>query len=140
MDFEISILKGIKKDYENYIRENKQIHSDTKSYLKYLEHREKAVKEIKQINEQIDLFNNTEINYKNRLINFQIRDFLFSKVERTRDLEEDIRFIDSKIKTLKYELNIYKMYENYINEIHRLEIRISEIENKMNLEYEIVQV
>jgi hypothetical protein len=140
MDFEINILKGIKKDYEQYTIDNNKIYKDTLTYIKYIEYKQKSIKKIKSIFEHIDVYNRIEDNYKNKGINYQLRDFMLQQTEKVRNLEEEIKFVDSQIVSLKYDFNIYKMVENYKNEIHRLGKRISELEIKLNSEYEIVEI
>jgi hypothetical protein len=140
MDFEINILKGIKKDYEQYIIDNNKTYKNTLTYIKYIEYKQKSIKKIKSISEQIDIFKGIEKNYKNKMVNYQIQDFMLQQMEKVRNLEEELKFIDLQIFSLNYDLIIYKMVENYKNEIHRLEKRISELEIKLNSEYEIVEI
>ncbi len=140
MDFEINILKGIKMDYEKYIKDNLNIHKETFIYLKYIDYKQKSIKKINSICSNIEIFEGIENNYKNKAINYQLQDFMFQQMEKVKNLEEEIKYINLKISSLKYDLNIYKLVENYKNEIHRLEKRISELELKLISEYDFVEI
>lgn len=127
MDFEREILSGIKKQCEEYIRENEKIYKETCIYLKYISYKDKAIEEIDFIKKCIDQFSFMEKTYKYKLQNYKIKDYLYNKYEKMKELEEEVEYISSKIQNLNFDMSIYKEYQMNENEIRRIDITLKEL-------------
>jgi hypothetical protein len=133
LKFELDILSGIKKDYEDYISENKQIYENTKIYFRYINHRNKLSRKTLEYKRIIEDYNSNDNNYPLKLVNYKFVDTANHACLKGAELEEDIRFIENKMKSLKYDIEIYKKVDQYINEVYRLNQRVIELEEKIKI-------
>jgi hypothetical protein len=127
MEFEYNVLIGIKKDYEEYIRINRDIYKETRLCLRYIEYRDKVLGEIEYIKKCVEQFGFIEDTYRNKLINYQIREYMYKRYERVKDLEEEVKYINLKIEKLRMDVHIQRTYEFNESEIRRIETRLSEL-------------
>jgi hypothetical protein len=138
MNFEYCIFYGIKKEYENYILENKEIYESTKKYFKYVNYKNEIKKKMEFINEELSKYIETENNYKNRLVTYNIRKTMFKMYEMHSDMKEELAYFENKINQTDFNIHIFKKCEYYEVEIHRLNKKLENMEKQFDSEYEII--
>lgn len=132
LKFELEILSGIKKEYETYIEKNKDIYDSTKIYFRYIKYRNRlAIKEI-EYKRIVEDYNYNENTYPHKLVNHKFRDVANKYAEKGMNIEEDIMYINEKIKSIKCDINIYNLIDSYIKQLPQLLSRIEEIKNKLD--------
>jgi hypothetical protein len=103
---------------ESFIRLNKKIYEETRLVLRYKETIIALKERASKINLIIEKYNIDEKNYKNRGVNIDMHDIIFDKQEELLHIETDIRYLNTRISTLCYNIDIYEGYIRCENEIH----------------------
>jgi hypothetical protein len=131
LKFELEILSGVKEEYENYIERNKELYKDTKLYFKYISYRNKLATKELYYKRVVEDFNYNEKTYPYRLVNYKFSDMAEMCSEKGMIIEEEINFINEKIKEIKYDVFILNTVDAYLKEIPKLKLKIEEIRNKI---------
>jgi hypothetical protein len=129
--FELEILSGITQEYEDYIERNKELYENTKLYFKYISYRNKLATKELQYKRVVEDYNYNEKTYPYRLVNYKFSDIAEMCSEKGMIIEEDINFINEKVKKIKYDVFIYNTIDAYLKEIPKLKLKIEEIKNKI---------
>ena len=128
MEFEREILYGFRVEYEEYLKENRNIYESTRKYFRYLESKEYLTKKLADSYEQLNLEKEIYDRYKLKLIaeNSLVR--IYRLEEEILFLQEDISHIDSILKDKVVNLEIYRQYITYESDIHRLKNQIEKLD------------
>jgi DNA repair ATPase RecN len=131
LKFELEILSGVKEEYENYIERNKELYKETKLYFKYISYRNRLANKELYYKRVVEDFNYNEKTYPCRLVNYKFSDMAEMCSEKGMIIEEEINFINEKIKKIKYDVFILNTIDAYLKEIPKLKLKIEEIRNKI---------
>jgi len=124
LDIECYILNLFLNEYKSNIETYKNIYLNTKKYFKFLELKDKLLKDVELIKIDVEIYKDLEINYKNRLVSYKIKEPLFNLTEKCRDIMEDITFIDKEIAKLNYDTIVYANYQFWEVEVDRISKRL----------------
>jgi hypothetical protein len=104
--------------YEKFIRINKTIYENTKVVLKYKDALSSLEAKAFKINHILEKYINDEQHYRDRGINIHIHDIIQNKKEELFHIKSDIEYIQTKIKGLSYDFDIYDTYIKVENHLH----------------------
>lgn len=128
-EIEKIMISSLKTDFEIFVRQNQQIHEITRKYLKFIEHRDNTLKKIELQNNILNLYNQNQQTYQNKLVYNDVRKDIVEILHDLGNLHEDLNFFHNKLLNMNPNFEIYKKVEDYKNDIRRFEIRLKELEN-----------
>lgn len=142
-DIECYILSRFLNEYKTNLETYRNIYLNTKKYFKFLELKDKLMKDVELIKIDVEIYKDIENNYKNRLVSYKIKEPMFDLTEKCRDIIEDITFIDKEIAKLNYDTIIYANYQFWEVEVDRISKKLAVLNIKVpndpcKLEYELL--
>jgi hypothetical protein len=109
------------KDNKIFMKNNKSIFEDTRLYLRYKNKIILNNEKLDAINQDLEIYNQTEKLFSNKLVNFNYHKKAKELMEDKFMLETENSYIAKKMSTLEYDLDIYHCYIFAENDVFRLE-------------------
>ena len=110
MDFEVELLQHIYTQLKAYNLNHQSIYKDTSLYIKYDKYKRKIEIKLLEIIDHVNQLNELEAIYGSKKYYCNINKTKF--LQESSVILEDISFINSKLNSLKFDLEIYNTYLN----------------------------
>ena len=119
---------------QQFIVKNENIKKDTIVYLKYEKHKENTKRELNDLIKKFQIYENNVKLYKNKIYNIDFENKILESdtyiVAKNRYVEllDDLKFYETKINSLNFNLDIYQQITASENEILKITKEIEEEE------------
>jgi len=107
--------------YKDFLMNNKKVYDDTRLFLRFKELHSKNVEKIDEYRLSVVRYWDDEIHYKNRGVNMDLHSKLPEIEEKIYLLEEDNRYLESRMESLEIDMDIYRSYMEFENILDHFE-------------------